>query len=824
MRQHVVAVFLFALFASVFSAPTVFSATFNISPEKIQKPIIRTLDSVGDVGQYTSIAIGRDGLPVMSYYDYIGYLKFAKCHDSTCGTLTIRTLDSTGDVGMYSSLAIGRDGYPVISYYDLTNGDLKFLKCNDASCSSTTIRSLDTTGDVGQYTSIAIGRDGYPVISYVTYPNLKFAKCNDASCSAPTIRTLTTDGYGKTSIAIGADGYPLVSYPDGTFSFLKLRKCNDASCSSTNLQSVDSSGSIRYDAISQTIGRDGTPIIAFTENTNTVLKVRKCVNNSCTSSQSVTVDGNSWMDDAEQLAITVGRDGFPVIAYKEYPIYQSGSLKLAKCNNATCTSATIHEIDTKLGNVDIHISLVVGRDGYPVIAYYDPINKDLKFAYVGSQVKLNTPSKSNLSAWYKLDENKATFTDSSGNGGLGSITGTVGRIGGRISGAFDFSGASGNSANITGGTQPGYPFSISLWFKADALQGALVSYGAGNTTIAMTGGYLHLAGGTPDGNNLGTPLSNFTTGKWYHLVATYPNASGKKLYVNAVNKTTSTNDYWEACGFQIGRRVGCGGTELNFNGAIDDVRVYNKVLSSGEIQDIYRDAPSVVGATQASLIPSGLVGYWSFNGPDVDWRANKVIDRSGQGNDGAIINMSTSTAGKGGKVGQGFRFDGADDVIYVGSPATLDNMTEKTVSAWIKPGSFPSYQYIISKYGIPLRGWDLGIGSTNSSLTLEAFFSGADGTWRGPTIRSGEWQHIVMTYSYASAVNVPVFYINGVATTTTVISQPTGTYNSDSSDFFGIGRDPTYGGTGYSGTLDEVRIYNRILSASEIMALYNAGK
>ena len=48
-------------------------------------PTITAVDSVGEVGQYTAIAIGTDGLPVMSYYDFTNAnLKVAKCINAAC--------------------------------------------------------------------------------------------------------------------------------------------------------------------------------------------------------------------------------------------------------------------------------------------------------------------------------------------------------------------------------------------------------------------------------------------------------------------------------------------------------------------------------------------------------------------------------------------------------------------------------------------------------------------------------------------------------------------------------------------------------------------
>ena len=100
-------------------------------------PVLTLLDSAGDVGQYTSIAIGADGLPVISYYDGANTdLKVAHCGSAACaGGNTLTTVDSAGVVGSSTSIAIGADGFPVISYYDNTNGDLKAAHCHTFSCS-----------------------------------------------------------------------------------------------------------------------------------------------------------------------------------------------------------------------------------------------------------------------------------------------------------------------------------------------------------------------------------------------------------------------------------------------------------------------------------------------------------------------------------------------------------------------------------------------------------------------------------------------------------------------------------------------------------------
>ena len=152
-----------------------------------------TVDSVDSVGQYTSIAVGTDGFPVISYFDNTAFaLKVAKCNDAACfgGNETITTVDDRADsVGSFTSIVIGADGFPVISYWDATAGALEVAKCNDAACSSSRILTTvdDPANEVGSYTSIAIGTDGFPVISYYdsTAFALKVAKCNTRSCFMP---------------------------------------------------------------------------------------------------------------------------------------------------------------------------------------------------------------------------------------------------------------------------------------------------------------------------------------------------------------------------------------------------------------------------------------------------------------------------------------------------------------------------------------------------------------------------------------------------------------------------------------------------------------
>jgi hypothetical protein len=55
-------------------------------------------------------------------------------------------------------------------------------------------------------------------------------------------------------------------------------------------------------------------------------------------------------------------------------------------------------------------------------------------------------------------------------------------------------------------------------------------------------------------------------------------------------------------------------------------------------------------------ISNGLVGYWTFDGPSIDWHTNTVADMSATGNTGTLVSLATSTAPGGGKIGQALNF------------------------------------------------------------------------------------------------------------------------------------------------------------------------
>lgn len=70
---------------------------------------------------------------------------------------TISSLDTAGDVGQHTSIAIGTDGFPVISYFDDSNNDLKFIHCQDGNC--------DLFDNIPQFITTLDGSQEVPPVS-----------------------------------------------------------------------------------------------------------------------------------------------------------------------------------------------------------------------------------------------------------------------------------------------------------------------------------------------------------------------------------------------------------------------------------------------------------------------------------------------------------------------------------------------------------------------------------------------------------------------------------------------------------------------------------
>jgi hypothetical protein len=308
--------------------------------------------------------------------------------------------------------------------------------------------------------------------------------------------------------------------------------------------------------------------------------------------------------------------------------------------------------------------------------------------------------------------------------------------------------------------------------------------------------------------------SNVQNGVWQHVVVVKNGngASNTTFYLNGVaDGTASSGTINTPTGI---KKIGYDNSFF-FNGSIDDVRVYNRALTAAEVKQIYNATSGIkIGATQSTTggsLDSGLVGYWSFNGIDL---TDKVYDKSSQGNNGYYNGRATSTAKIPGKLGQALDFNGTTDYVYLGTPASLFPTSEITLSAWINPDQLANAVQIISN--------DDGLTISNqmrTQLTGLRCTIGNTTSTQGSTLVVQEWAHVACVYDGANVIN----YINGVNVGSTAKTGSI-TYANSNTEPWRIGKRGDAAPNYFDGKIDEARIYNRALTASEIKQLYLMGR
>jgi hypothetical protein len=349
---------------------------------------ITAADTVGAVGQYTSLALAGT-IPVVSYYDLDhGTLKLLRCGDANCtASNTIVPADTGGSGGTSSSLAL-YGGNPVIAYQG-ANGGLKVLHCGNANCTSgNSIASPDTVGAPSSR-SLALDASGRPVVAYYDGTDLKVLHCGNANCTAGNSITVPDPDPqvvgSNPSLALDGNGYPVVSYYAPLAETMKVMHCNDVNCDPTvngaeSITTPDlaghcgSSNSLRLDA-------SGNPVVSYY---GAHLKVLHCGNANCTSGNSITSPDTGDVGSYTSLALDAS--GYPVVSYYDYqPSPSHQNLKVMHCNDVNCAGSdeTIAVPDTT-GDVGQYTSLRMDAGGNPVVSYYDATNKDLKVLRCGN--------------------------------------------------------------------------------------------------------------------------------------------------------------------------------------------------------------------------------------------------------------------------------------------------------------------------------------------------------------------------------------------------------------------------------------------------------
>jgi len=168
------------------------------------------------------------------------------------------------------------------------------------------------------------------------------------------------------------------------------------------------------------------------------------------------------------------------------------------------------------------------------------------------------------------------------------------------------------------------------------------------------------------------------------------------------------------------------------------------------------------------------------------------------------------------------------DAINFGYIPHLANLTQRSVSVWIYLDSdSPTGFYGIACWGVNYLTM-IKPDRRAQVYNVHPGGGGVYGIWLSPvnSVPLTAWTHIVFTHDLSTATNDPIIYINGASQTLTESSTPAGAVGSETGDEFVIG-NAHYAGNEYGSALDgklkDVRVYDRILSAAEVTALYNSG-
>jgi hypothetical protein len=338
-------------------------------------------------GAYSSMKLDSNGFPVISQYDPAsGQLRLTRCYDPACVVAHSNVVDdgAGNNVGAFTSLALDSDEFPVISYYDGSNFDLKLAHCNDLDCAgaddSTSV--VDSTNDRGQYSSLALDSIGKPIISYydATSHRLFVAHCNDVDCTGGddaggivnTNDTLGDDVGQYSSMALDLfDEFPTIAYYNATQGDLKLVHCLDEDCTgplTSVLVDGDTTNVGEY--LSMTLDLSSNPVISYYDSSNLALNIARCDDVACALpaisqpllSLTGPIDTSIAMDNDADVA---------VVSYIDYSNPPAVDMRIVRCDDAICSTATSSTPDPGVGGTPANTALVLDYNGNPTIANFD---------------------------------------------------------------------------------------------------------------------------------------------------------------------------------------------------------------------------------------------------------------------------------------------------------------------------------------------------------------------------------------------------------------------------------------------------------------------
>jgi chitodextrinase len=211
---------------------------------------------------------------------------------------------------------------------------------------------------------------------------------------------------------------------------------------------------------------------------------------------------------------------------------------------------------------------------------------------------------------------------------------------------------------------------------------------------------------------------------------------------------------------------------------------------------------TLAGSSTLTAAPAGLVAAYAFD----EAAGSTVVDASGNGNTGTISGAARVV---GGKYGGALSFDGVDDLVTVADAASLDLTGGMTLEAWVRPSSLgSSWRTAVLKERPGGLAYALYPHTGGRGPSGHVFVGSSEPRARlGTALTANAWSHVAATYDGARIR----LYVNGVERASHMATGSIATSPSP----LRLGGNTVWT-EWFAGLLDDVRVYNRALSAAEI--------
>lgn len=437
--------------------------------------------------------------------------------------------------------------------------------------------------------------------------------------------------------------------------------------------------------------------------------------------------------------------------------------------------------------------------------------------------------------YYKFDEQNGTGAGAAHNSNpqQSSLTGNITEAAWKtetnckLNGCLDFDGT--NDVVTTTNASPidfdlglNTGVTFSAWINPDTIgEGS-----AGQIFFKGTNNYCQLGGSTPFNIacklDLGTDAtltvnSILPASTWSHVALSWTDDSDDEitLWVNGKKVGISTDGVGPPSADTANLLIG-GTTTNNFDGKIDEFKVYSSELTQAELSiDMNANSNSALGGVLGSHTNEGFAGN-----PPVAWY--KTDENSGVSANDTSGNNLTGTLTNGpiwisGKNGQALKFDGSNDSVNINDNDVLDFTTAVTLEAWIKPDSPSPEQQIISKTnGSCADSWWLGLNSSKFTFVHKRQADCNPNQYvETSTINANQWYHVVGVFDGSTSY----IYLNGKLEASNSTSPESIIANTTRLTLGARGDDTLY----FKGLLDNVRIYNYARTPAQIAYDYNRG-